>query len=73
MSDREENLPTEGASAGSRALRALVTSALSLPGIANQALADAPRERDEASYRFSYYKEDRTSSNKVPAPSTTIL
>lgn len=42
----------------SRRLAALTSSALALPGIAGNARADAPIERAEGSYAFSYYKED---------------
>ncbi|MEO2236818.1 MAG: DUF3570 domain-containing protein, partial [Candidatus Poseidoniia archaeon] len=52
-------------------LRALATSALALPGIAGSALADAPRDRPELSYRFSHYREDDVASHKVTAGATT--
>jgi hypothetical protein len=43
------------------ALRALTASALALPGLAHEALADAPVARPSASYAFSFYKEDNLS------------
>jgi hypothetical protein len=42
----------------SRALTALTTSALALPGIATLARADTPIEQASAGYSFSYYAED---------------
>ena len=57
--------------AGSKALRALATSALALPGLAGSSLADAPRERPEASYRYSYYGEADVADYKVQPGSTT--
>lgn len=48
----------------SRALTALTTSALALPGIAGSARADAPIERATADAAFSYYKEDNLSPGK---------
>ncbi len=49
----------------SRTLSALTTSALALPGIAGSARADAPIERAEASFAYSYYKEDDLERRKV--------
>lgn len=54
-----------------RALRALATSALALPGIAGSAWADSPRERPELSYRYSWYKEDDTAQYKLAPGATT--
>ena len=47
-----------------KALTALTTSALALPGIAGSARADAPIESASASAAFSYYKEDNLSPGK---------
>lgn len=48
----------------SKALAALTTSALALPGIAGSARADAPIETASASAAFSYYKEDNLPPGK---------
>lgn len=47
-----------------KALTALTTSALALPGIAGSARADAPIERATGSSSFSYYKEDNLSPSR---------
>ena len=43
---------------GRRKLAALSSSALALPGMAGNAVADAPIDRPAANYAFSYYGED---------------
>ncbi|MFK7895406.1 MAG: DUF3570 domain-containing protein [Myxococcota bacterium] len=48
----------------SKALTALTTSALALPGVAGSARADAPIERATGSSAFSYYKEDNLSPSR---------
>lgn len=47
-----------------KALTALTTSALALPGIAGSARADAPIERASGSSSFSYYREDNLSPSR---------
>jgi hypothetical protein len=49
----------------SPALRALASGALSLPGLAGSATADAPAERIRADYSFSLYSEDDMPASKV--------
>lgn len=52
------------ASSGARALQALASSALALPGVAGNAAAEGT-ERYRADYTFSYYKEDDLDASKV--------
>lgn len=47
-----------------RALTALTTSALAVPGLATQAVADTPIEQASASYAFSRYDEDNLDKSK---------
>ena len=47
-----------------RALTALTTSALAVPGLATQAAADTPIEQAATSYAFSYYDEDNLDNGK---------
>lgn len=49
---------------GRRALTALASGALSLPGIGGGASADSPVEETTARYAFSFYKEDNLSPSK---------
>lgn len=49
---------TEGLALPSRALTALTTGALALPGLATTGRADTPVEQASAAYAFSYYLED---------------
>ena len=49
----------------SRRLAALTSSALALPGIAGTASADAPIERAEASYAYSFYDEDKLPGHEL--------
>ena len=51
------------------ALRALTSGALALGGMAGNALADAPVNRYEAEYNFSYYIEDDIANEKAVAGS----
>lgn len=68
--DREQKIEgpsgasAEGLSLPGRALTALTTSALALPGIATPARADTPIEQASAAYAFSYYKEDDLSPSR---------
>jgi hypothetical protein len=55
-SDEDTDAPL--ACEGRRKLAALASSALALPGMAGNALADAPTERVTANYTFGYYRED---------------
>lgn len=48
----------------SKALTALTTSALALPGIAGSARAEGPIERATGAYAFSWYKEDNLSPSR---------
>ncbi len=61
---REGTAAQEGLTLPSRALTALTTSALALPGLVTPARADTPIEQAAASYAFSYYDEDDLDSNK---------
>lgn len=54
--DRGES--ADGLALPGRALTALTTSALAIPGIVTPARADTPIEQASAAYAFSYYKED---------------
>ncbi len=54
----------DGLGLPSRALTALTTSALALPGLATPARADTPIEQASASYAFSYYLEDDLSPGR---------
>ena len=49
---------------GARALTALASGALTLPGVGGQASADSPAQETSARYAFSYYKEDNLSPGK---------
>jgi hypothetical protein len=49
----------------SRRLAALTSSALALPGVAGNASADAPIERAEMSYAYSFYDEDKIAGHKI--------
>ena len=51
--------------AGARALRALATSALALPGVSSPARADAPPERAELRGGYSLYREDDLPGHRV--------
>jgi hypothetical protein len=53
-----------------RVLQALTSSALALPGLADDATADAPEGRYVGSYSFSLYAEDDLPSGKLSAGST---
>lgn len=55
---------TQGLAMPSRALTALTTSALAVPGLALPARADSPIEQATAAYAFSYYLEDDLSPGK---------
>lgn len=61
---REAAATKEGLTLPSRALTALTTSALALPGLAQPARADTPIEQAAASYAFSYYDEDPIERDK---------
>jgi len=61
---REGTASQEGVTLPSRALTALTTSALALPGLATPAGADTPIEQAAASYAFSYYDEDPIERDK---------
>ncbi len=56
-------------STSSRALRALASGALSLPGLAGSASADSPIDGLRADYSFSYYSEDDIKASKVASGS----
>jgi len=59
--DRKERLQgagAEGVCLPGRALTALTTSALAVPGLALPSRADTPIEQASSSYAFSYYFED---------------
>ena len=67
---REELLKEgEGAPAPSSALRALTSGALALGGMAGNAVADAPIDRYEAEYNFSFYAEEDIDAAKAVAGS----
>lgn len=51
-------------SPGARALTALASGALALPGLGSPAHADSPTQDTVARYAFSYYKEDNLSPSK---------
>ncbi len=55
---------------GARALQALASSALALPGVAGNAAAEGT-ERYEADYSYSFYKEDDLDRSKVAPGNTT--
>lgn len=59
----------EVAASPSSALRALTSGALALGGMAGNAMADAPIDRYEAEYNFSYYTEDDIKNAKAVAGS----
>ena len=56
--ERERAASAEGLALPSRALTALTTSALALPGLVTAVRADTPIEQASASYAFSAYLED---------------
>lgn len=56
--------PADGHALPSRALTALTTSALAVPGLALPARADTPIEQASAAYAFSYYVEDDLSPGR---------
>ena len=62
--EHERSSATEGLALPSRALTALTTSALALPGFATSGAADTPIEQASAAYAFSYYAEDDLKSNR---------
>lgn len=62
--ERERAFATEGLTLPSRALTALTTSALALPGLATSAGADTPIEQASAAYAFSRYLEDDLKSSR---------
>lgn len=68
--DREQRIegdrgePADGFALPGRALTALTTSALAIPGIVAPARADTPIEQASSSYAFSYYNEDNLDRNK---------
>lgn len=56
--EMERRAAPEGRELPGRAIAALTTSALSIPGLAGSAAADTPIEQASAGYAFSYYVED---------------
>ena len=56
--ERERAASAEGSTLPSRALTALTTSALAVPGLMAAAHADTPIEQATSDYAFSYYRED---------------
>ena len=56
--ERERAASAEGISLPSRAVTALTTSALAVPGLVAAAHADTPIEQATSDYAFSYYRED---------------
>lgn len=72
--DREQKIEGDrGASADGlalpgRALTALTTSALAIPGIVAPARADTPIEQASSAYAFSFYKEDNLVRNRRFVP-----
>jgi hypothetical protein len=59
------------ANGGARALQALASSALALPGVAQNAAAAEGSDRWVADYSYSFYKEDDIDSSKVSPGSET--
>jgi len=58
-----------GPEARKNPLAALGAAALALPGLAGSARADAPRERFDVNYRYSYYKENNLKPSRLAAGS----
>lgn len=56
--ERERAGPAGGSDLPTRALTALTTSALAVPGLVTAAHADTPIEQASADYAFSWYQED---------------
>lgn len=63
--ERERACGAESLARPSRALTALTTSALAVPGLALPARADTPVEQASSSYAFSYYLEDDLESDRL--------
>lgn len=64
-SARRRSKVRETVSQGARALQALASGALALPGLSGVAWADAPPERPEADARYSRYWEDDLPGHRV--------